>query len=129
MKSNLAKVILGATLTSMLLGVCLLLDGRNRVLAAGMHGHGPEGMFLKGGHPIMYEPHHGAFPWLGVVVFFIVGIAILVLFFKSLKKKDTTSSMEQFIQTNLVTSTSTLKSQKEDLLDQWEKDLMKKENR
>lgn len=131
MNTKFAQTLLkGGIITSLIMGVFLLLGGY-RASAAGMHGHGPGGMLPTrnfGGHHVLFSPQPGGFPWLGLLVFFIIGITIVVLLMKWLKKKAKTSSMEQFIQTTLSSSYRPMNSQKEHILDQWEYEINKKEN-
>ena len=87
------------------------------------------GMGQRGGfdhHQMMNGAHHeGGFPWL----FLIIGLAILVLLVRWLRKKSKSSSMQQFIDTSLVGSHIPVTNQNANILDQWEKNLLtKKEN-
>ncbi|MDN4494335.1 hypothetical protein [Ureibacillus aquaedulcis] len=131
MNTRLSQLVLrGGIITSLILGVSLILGGY-RASAAGMHGHGPGGMPTMrefGGHHVMFGPQHAGFPWLGLLVFFIIGIAVAVLLVKWLKNKSKTPSMEHFIQTTLASPYKSMNSQNEHILDQWEKELNKKEN-
>lgn len=99
-------------------------------------GRGPGGIPQQGGmgqrggfdhhHHLMNGAHHeGGFPWL----FLIIGLAILVLLVRWLRKKAKASSMKQFIDTSLVGSHIPVTNQNANILDQWEKNLLtKKEN-
>lgn len=121
----------GAVITPMVLGVYFLVGGYS-ALAAGPHGHGPGGMGPRGGfggHQ-MYSPHHGGFSWIGFLVFLIIGVAILILLVKMLRRKAKTSSMQQLIDTSLIhTHKPVIINQNENMLDQWEKNITnKKEN-
>ena len=92
-------------------------------------GHGPGGMGHGGGfggHQIMYGAHHGGgFPW----ALLIIGLAVLVLLVRWLRKKSINSSMQQFIDTSLVGSHIPVTNQNANILDQWEKTILtKKEN-
>ncbi|HWL13703.1 MAG TPA: hypothetical protein VNQ57_11985 [Ureibacillus sp.] len=115
----------GAIITSLFIGVSLIVGGYS-VLAAGLHRQGPGGM-VPGGHHELYGPQHGGFSWLGFVLLIMLGIAA-VLLFKKFNQKSKSSSMEQFIQTTLTSSYQPVNSQKEHILDQWEKEINKKEN-
>lgn len=55
------------TTTIVILGISLLLDGRFKVLAAQMHGHGAQAF---GHHPAMHEYYYVGFPWLGNASFY-----------------------------------------------------------
>jgi hypothetical protein len=88
-------------------------------------GHGPHGGF-GGHHQFMNGPFHGgSFPWLAL----LIGLAVLVLLVRWFRKKAKTTSMNQFIDTNLVNTHSPIVSQNAIILDQWEKNITnKKEN-
>lgn len=75
---------------------------------------------------MMNAPHHGGgFPWL----FLIIGLAVLVLLVRWLRKKSKASSMQQFINTSVVNSHIPVTNQNASVLDQWEKNILtKKEN-
>ena len=78
-------VIVAATV--LVINLHHFLLGGTSAFARGPGGHG--GMGGRGG-----------FPWL----FLIIGLAIVVLLVKWLKKKSKTSSMQQFIDTSLIGS-------------------------
>ncbi|MEH7549171.1 MULTISPECIES: hypothetical protein [Bacillaceae] len=107
-----------------------LLGGSSAFVARGPHGgHGLGGMGHGGGfggHQMMNGAHHGGgFPWL----FLIIGLAVLVLLVRWLRKKSKASSMQQFIDTSLVGSHIPVTNQNANILDQWEKTILtKKEN-
>jgi hypothetical protein len=133
MNTTLKKLIFwGALMTPIIIGFNLLVGGYS-VLAAGPHGHGRGLMGPRGGgfggHHMMQGPYHGGFPWLGFLLFLIIGIVILVLFVKWLKRKAKDASMQQFIDTSLLSSHRPIMNQNANILDQWEKNLInKKEN-
>jgi hypothetical protein len=132
MNTKLKKSIFwGALITPMVLGVYFLFGGYS-ALAAGPHGHGRGGMGQRGGfggQQVMNGAHHGGFSWLGFLLFLIIGIAIAVLLVKWLRKKSKASSMQQFIDTSIITSPKPMMNQNTSILDQWEKNLInKKEN-
>ncbi|MEH7419466.1 hypothetical protein V7266_30000 [Neobacillus drentensis] len=79
-----------------------------------------------GGHQMIHGAHHGGgFPWL----FLIIGLAVLVLFVRCLKKKSTSSSIQQFIDTSVAGAHLPVTNQNANALDQWEKTILtKKEN-
>jgi hypothetical protein len=109
-------------------GLHFLLGGSS-AYARGPEDHGPGGMGHQGGfggHQMMNgAPHHGGFPWL----FLIIGLVVLVLLVRWLRKKSKTSSMQQFIDTSLSGSHLPVTNQNAAVLDQWEKNLLtKKEN-
>ncbi|TSI07386.1 hypothetical protein [Lysinibacillus sp. BW-2-10] len=111
------------TTATVIVGLALLLGGSFKVLAAGMHGHGPRAF----GHPAMHGHHYMGFPWFETFVVLIIGVIVLVFLMKWLNKKTKDSSMEQFIHTSLDTSYGPMKNQNEDILDQWEKTINNKE--
>lgn len=125
------SIFWGAMITPMILGVYFLLGG-NSALAAGPHGHGPGGIGPRGGfsgRQVMYGAHHGGFSWLGFLFFLIIGIAIAVLLVMWLRNKSKASSMQQFIDTSIISSPKPMMNQNTSILDQWEKNLTnKKEN-
>ncbi len=130
MNTKISQPLLrGGIITSLIMGVFLI--GGYSASAAVIHGHGPGGMMPNrgfGGHHVLLGPQHGGFPWLGLLVFFIIGITIIVLLMKWLKKKAKATSMEQFIQTTLASSYRPMTSEKEHILDRWENEINKKEN-
>jgi hypothetical protein len=79
-----------------------------------------------GGREMMHGAHHdGGFPWL----FLFIGLAVLFLLVRWLKKKSKASSMQQFIHTSMAGSQIPVTNQNASVLDQWEKNLLtKKEN-
>jgi hypothetical protein len=133
MNTKLKKSIFwGALITPMVLGVYFLFGGYS-VLAAGPHGHGRGGMGGQrggfGGQQVMNGAHHGGFSWLGFLLFLIIGSAIAVLLVKWLRKKSKASSMQQFIDTSIISSPKPMMNQNTSILDHWEKNLThKKEN-
>jgi hypothetical protein len=125
------SIFWGAVITPMVLGVYFLFGGYS-ALAAGPHGHGRGGMGQRGGfggHQVMNGSQHGGFSWLGFLLFLIIGIVVAVLFVKWLRKKSKASSMQQFIDTSIISSPKTMMNQNTSILDHWEKNLThKKEN-
>lgn len=123
----------GALMTPMVLGIYFLLGGFSSAMAAGgPHGHGPGRVGPRegfGGGQMMNVPHHGGFSWLGFLIFLIIGLAVLVLLVKWLRKKSKASSMQQLIDTSLMSSHKPVRNQNHNLLDQWENTVTtKKEN-
>ena len=121
-------------LTNLLHG---LLGGHRRFAGGphGGHGRGPAGMGQAGGHgpqggfggqhQFMNGPHDGGFPWLAI----LIGMAVLFLLVRWLRKKGKTSSMNEFIDTSLLNTHTPVMTQNARTLDQWEKNMMnKKEN-
>ncbi|OIK16482.1 hypothetical protein BIV60_04195 [Bacillus sp. MUM 116] len=88
-------------------------------------GYGVQGGF-GGHHHFMYAPHHeGGVPWLAL----IIGITLLVLLVRWLRKKAKSSSMNEFIDTAMLSAQTPVMTQNARILDQWEKNLTdKKEN-
>ncbi|WP_318506071.1 hypothetical protein [Bacillus sp. T3] len=80
-------------------------------------------------HQVMSGPHHGGFSWIGSLLFLMIGMAVLVLLVKWLRRKAKASSMQQFIDTSILSTTRPIMNQNASLLDQWEKNITtKKEN-
>lgn len=94
----------------------------------GMAGMNPKGGFGHG--HFMNGPHHGGgFHWLGTLLFIALVLAAVYFLVKWLRKRAKASSMQQFIDTSLMSSHKPLINQNASLLDQWEKNLTsKKEN-
>jgi hypothetical protein len=103
-----------------------LLGGGSGFARGPQGGHGAGGMGRGGGHQMMNGAHHGGgFPWL----FLLIGLAVLVLLVRWLRKKSKATSMQQFIDTTLVGSQIPVTNQSANVLDQWEKNILtKKEN-
>ena len=103
-----------------------LLGGGSAFARGPRGGHGPGGMGQQAGfnhHPMMNGAHHGGgFPWL----FLIIGLAVLVLLIRWLRKKSKASSMQQFIDTSLAGSHIPVTNQNANILDQWEKNILTK---
>ncbi|MBV7506102.1 hypothetical protein KW850_12630 [Bacillus sp. sid0103] len=124
----------GVIIAAMVLMVNVLyyLLGGHSEYAEVRHGyeHGPGGMGARGDfegrHFLNGGPHHeGGFPWL----FLIIGLALVVILVKWLRKKAKAASMNQFIDTSLVSSHTPVRNQNANILEQWEKNLTnKKEN-
>ncbi|MEH7304580.1 hypothetical protein [Neobacillus drentensis] len=116
--------------TVLVINVLHFLLGGGSAYARGPEGHGPGGMGHRGGfgggRQMMNGAHHdGGFPWL----FLIIGLAVLVLLVRWFRKKSKASSMQQFINTSVVSSPIPVTNQYGNILDQWEKNLVtKKEN-
>jgi hypothetical protein len=117
--------------TVVVINVLHFLLGGNSAFARGPHGHGHGELGQRGGfgggHQMMNGAHHdGGFPWL----FLIIGLAVLFLLVRWLRKKSKASSMQQFINTSVVGSHIPVTNQNASVLDQWEKNLLtKKENK
>ncbi|WHY02762.1 hypothetical protein [Neobacillus sp. DY30] len=119
-----------ALITPMVLGVYFLFGGYS-ALASGSHGHGRGGMGHGGGfggYQVMNGAHHGGFSWIAFLLILIVGIALVVLFVKWLRKKSKASAMKQFIYTSIITTPKPIMNQTTSILDQWEKNLTNKKN-
>ncbi len=121
----------GSIITIFVLGIYFLFGGYN-ALAMGPHGHGPDSMGPRGGFGggrMIEGPHHGGgISLIGFFIFLIIGIVIVMFLMKWLRKKSQTSSMQQIIDTSLMSSHKPM-NQDETILDQWERNLTtKKEN-
>ncbi|WP_040207502.1 hypothetical protein [Neobacillus jeddahensis] len=122
----------GVLIAVTVFGISILhhLFAGNSGYARGPHGHGHGGMMTRGGgfgpHQMMNGPQHdGGFPWL----FLFIGLAVLFLLIRWMRKRAKATSMKQFIDTSLVGSHIPVSNQQASLLDQWEKNLLtKKEN-
>lgn len=117
----------------MVLGVYFLVGGFSSALASGPHGRGQGRMGHEhgdfGGHHMMNNVHHDGFSWIGPFLFLLAGIVILIVLVKWLKKKSKASSMQQFIDTSLMSTPKTISNQVT-ILDEWEKSVtMKKEEK
>ncbi|MGG1675640.1 hypothetical protein ACIFOT_07795 [Neobacillus sp. NRS-1170] len=111
----------------LVINVLHFLLGGQSAFARGPHGQGHEGMGPRGGdfghHQFMNGPHHeGGFPWLAI----FIGLAVLALLVRWLRKKAKTSSMKQFIDTSIVGSHTPVINQNAAILDQWEKNIITK---
>ncbi|WP_160725254.1 hypothetical protein [Bacillus sp. USDA818B3_A] len=86
----------------------------------GLLGHGGNGF---ASHHMMH--HGGEFSWFSL----IIGLVVLVLLVKWLKKKSKASSMQQFINTSTIGTHLPVTNKNASVLDQWEKNILtKKEN-
>jgi len=90
----------------------------------------PEGRGHHGGfghQPFMTNSHHGGdFSWLAFLLILLLGLAIVVLFVRWLRKKAKASSMQQFIETPVTGSHIPVINQNARLLDNWEKNIAQK---
>jgi uncharacterized membrane protein YhaH (DUF805 family) len=107
------------------------LFGGLQALAAGPHGHESRGMGPHSGlgpnH--MMGHYHSGFSWLWFLLFLILGIAVLVLVVKWLRRNSKASAMQEFIDTSFMSSHRPVSNQRANDLDQWEKNVVnKKEN-
>jgi hypothetical protein len=136
------KIIFWAVIAAAVIFVFNILHeflGGHRGFEGGMrggHGRGASVMGQAGGfgHHGGFEGHQqfmggahfgGGIPWLAI----LIGLAVLVLLVKWLKNKAKTSSMNEFIDTTLVSSQTPVNTQNASILDQWEKNVsIKKEN-
>ncbi|WP_419880441.1 hypothetical protein ACN6MY_12160 [Peribacillus sp. B-H-3] len=137
---NKKKVVFwGIILTSAIFVFRLLyMTGGHPVFAGEPHGghgrggqaggYGPQGGFDGHRHFMDSPPHEGGSFWLGL----LMGLAVLVLLVflvRWFRKKTKASSMNEFIDTALLSSHSPAVSQNARVLDQWGKNIAsKKEN-
>jgi hypothetical protein len=117
----------------MVINFFLHLLGGERHHEGQLSGIRAEGWKQRGGlepHRFMNGPHHGGeFHWFGLLLFLIIGLAVLVLLVRWLRRKAKNSSMQQFINTPIVGSHTPVINQNASILDQWEKNVTtKKEN-
>lgn len=107
-----------------------LLGGGRRHFGGDQNGFRSEGWGRQGGfraHQFMNGPHHGGeFHLFGFLLFLIIGLAVLVLIVRWLRRKAKTSSMQQFIETPLASSHIPVINQNATILDQWEKNIANK---
>ena len=137
MNTRVRKGIFWSTVTaSMVLAISFILNlAGSTAFAAGFHEHG-RGMEMRSQHGFGQERmmggfHHGVgFSWIGFLLFLIIGIAVLVLVVKWLRKKSASSSMQQFIDTSLAAAQKPLMNHNNaSLLDEWEKNIANKKER
>jgi hypothetical protein len=128
-------IIWGAIIVSIMMGINFFyhLLGGERHQDGRLQGFHKEGWQHQGGfepHRFMNGPHHGGeFHWFGLLLFLIIGLAVLVLLVRWLRRKTKKSAMQQFINTPLVDSHTSVINQNASILDQWEKNVTtKKEN-
>lgn len=135
MNARIRKGIFWSTIVASLVVVISFLFnfiGGTTTLAAGFHNHGRGGGMLTqnnlGHQPMMNAFHHETgFPWLGFVLFLIIGIVVMIVLVKWLQKKSTASSMDQFIDTSLMSSPKPLMNHNNaSILDEWEKNMVNK---
>jgi H+/Cl- antiporter ClcA len=122
----------GVIITSALVVINFFLHllGGNQTNVLFQNGFRPEGRGHHGGrgpHQFMNGPHHGGeFSWLGLLLFLIIGLAIVVLIVRWVRRKAKNSAMQQFIDTPVVGSHIPIVNQNASMLDQWEKNISKK---
>jgi H+/Cl- antiporter ClcA len=108
----------------------LHLLGGNQTNVVFQNGFRPEGRGHHGGrgpHQFMNGSHHGGeFSWLGLLLFLIIGLAIVVLIVRWVRRKAKNSAMQQFIETPVTSSHIPVVNQNASMLDQWEKNINKK---
>lgn len=122
-------IFFGVVITSILLMVNFFLHLFARqpeyvVVTKGFHpgGRGYHGGF--GAHAVMRAPHHGGdFSWIGLLLFLIIGLAVVVLLAKWLSRKSKKSSIKRLIETPIAGSYTTVINRNAQVLDQWEKNL------
>ncbi|AGK53198.1 hypothetical protein [Bacillus sp. 1NLA3E] len=107
--------------------------GGQRGLGHGQAGMGQAGMDKASGfgqhggfgghHQLMNGSFHGeSFPWLAL----LIGLVVLVLLVRWLRKRAKATSMNQFIDTSIVSTQTPIISQNASILDQWEKNVTNK---
>jgi H+/Cl- antiporter ClcA len=98
-------IIWGVIITSALvvMNFFLHLLGGQQTNVVFQNGFRPEGRGRHGGrvpHQFMNGPHHGGeFSWFGLLLFLIIGLALLVLIVKWVRRKAKNSAMQQLIDT------------------------------
>lgn len=79
-----------------------------------------------GHRQFMYGPHHGGeFHWLGLLLFLIIGLAVLVLLVKWLRRRANSSTMSRFVESPMVDSYTPVINHDSHILDEWEKNVLK----
>ncbi|WP_462413098.1 hypothetical protein [Neobacillus sp. Marseille-QA0830] len=128
MNPKLKKGMFWGVLAALVVLVTKLLLGSSTAIAAGPHGHGSGGMGIRGEalpQHMMNGYHNGGFPWFAL----LIGLAIVVLIVRWLRKKAKQGSMQQFIDTFIMSSHTPVINQNANILDQWEQKIIsKKEN-
>jgi H+/Cl- antiporter ClcA len=125
-------ILWGVMITAALVVINFILHlaGGYQTNVVFQNGFRPEGRGHHGGrgpHPFMNGPHHGGeFSWFGLLLFLIIGLAILVLIVRWVRKKAKNSAMQQFMVTTVVGSHIPIVNQNASMLDQWEKNITKK---
>jgi hypothetical protein len=122
----------GAIIASIMVGINFFrhLLGGHRNFHGGPNGFRPEGWGGRGGsgqHQFMNGLHHGGdFHWFGLLLFLMIGLTVVVLLMRWLRRKAKASSMHQFIETPLMSSHTPVINHNASILDQWEKNLTNK---
>ena len=125
-------IIWGVMITAALVVINFFLHllGGNQTNVVFQSGFRPEGRGHHGGrghHPFINGPHHGGeFSWFSLLLFLIIGLALLVLILKWVRRKAKNAAMQQFIDTPVTGSHIPVINQNANLLDQWEKNITKK---
>jgi H+/Cl- antiporter ClcA len=125
-------ILWGVMITAVLVVINFFLHllGGNQNNVVFQNGFRPEGRGhhgTRGPHQFMNGPHHGGeFSWFGLLLFLIIGLAVLVLIVKWVRRKAKNSAMQQFIDTPVVGSHIPIVNQNASMLDQWEKNITKK---
>lgn len=125
-------IIWGVIITSALVVINFFLHllGGRQTNVVFQNGFRPEGRGHHGGrgpHPFMSGPHHGGdFSWFGFLFFLVIGLALLVLIVRWVRRKAKNTAMQQFIDTPVVGSHIPVINQNANILDQWEKNITKK---
>ncbi|MCE4050759.1 MULTISPECIES: hypothetical protein [Bacillaceae] len=141
MNARLKKGIFwGAIVASMTLAISFIFNliGGTTTLAAGFHDHGGPGeTVLLHHHDVVVRErvlvgYHNepAFPWIWTLIIIIILIAVTVLAVKSFRKKSQASSMQQFIDTSIMsTPKPSVNYTNATILDEWEKNNAEKKER
>jgi hypothetical protein len=106
--------------------------GGQRSFGNAPHGHGPGrmmgqqgGLGNRGGFaPHQFSHHGGDFHWLGILFFLVIAVAFLFMLVRWLRRKANSSSMVH--STTALELPTPVVNPNGTILDQWEKDLMKK---
>lgn len=105
-----------------------------RHFGKGFEGHEPGRMMgqhggfgKKGGfEPHQFYHHGGDFHWLGFLFFLVIVVVVLFILVKWLRRKAKSSTMVHFNNTTALDIQTQAVNPNGTILDQWEKDLVKK---
>lgn len=124
-------VFWGAMVASMTLAISLIFNliGGTTTFAAGFHDRGGPGEMAMHHHEVVVHErvlvgYHNepAFPWVWTLFFILFVVTVIVLAVKMFRKKSQASSMQQFIDTSIMsTPKPSVNYSKATLLDEWEK--------
>jgi fructose-specific phosphotransferase system IIC component len=131
MKTRVKLVVFwGAIITAIFVAINVLrhlLGGEHRDFVKGARSEawGRHGDF--GHHQMMYGfHHHEEFHWFALLLFLLIGLAVVILFVKWLRRKAKSSNKKQLNNTPIMNSHTPVINHNGRILDQWEQKMMKK---